>query len=359
VGAECWCWAFSSNPAQASEEILKHGNGAALRRGINEAIDRRDSESAKRLRTRLLKDIPRDERDDLWLADVEHHLSELSKPDETESRKCKKPTRQYLGDPNIWRGFHDEFRGLAHEELAAARAGRRGHVLVANVSYEGPNDELGQWQVYGTRNERLRSAFDSISARAGLALQPPHGIDPRHYWLRHLFFNLLENRSKYVFQTAGNERGTIQPVCAASAMFCNRLVAESVALIAVQARVVARRPRASDTTGVGLENYVLIGRRRAKLVAKLIKELNALRPHMQIAEEDYSQLRKKYPKYEVFKICEKNPLASEFVKMLANRTRVNKLAYQLAAAHFGVSAATIETAWKRYKPKVKPERKPA
>lgn len=257
-----------------------------------------------------------------------------------------------LCDPDIWRGFHDEFEALAREELATARAGIKGEVLVAYVSYEGTTNDIGDWLVYGTPSERLRSDFDSIAARAGLALHPPRGVNPAHYWLRSLFLDLLGNRSKYLlFAKAPNESGIIQPVCAASAMFCNRLVAKSAALVAAQIKETVRQSRAHEKPVAVLSDNVRLGRRRAKLVAKLIKELNALRPHMQIADEDYSRLRNRFPKYQVFKICERNPSASEFVKRVADRPRVHTLAYELAAVHFGIAPATVKTAWKRYKPK--------
>lgn len=82
----CWCSAFTIDPAAASREIMKHGDAPALVRGVNEAIDRRDLDGAKSLRTQYLRKIPNDQRDDLWLADVERQLSELSKADETTSR---------------------------------------------------------------------------------------------------------------------------------------------------------------------------------------------------------------------------------------------------------------------------------
>jgi hypothetical protein len=108
-----------------------------------------------------------------------------------------------------------------------------------------------------------------------------------------------------------------------------------------------RRPTVSNNLTTAEVN----GRRRAKLVGRLIEELNALRPLMQIPEEDYPKLRAKNPKYRVFKICEKNPGASEHVKRVCDRPSINRLAYELAAVDCGVSASTIETAWKRYKPK--------
>jgi hypothetical protein len=101
---------------------------------------------------------------------------------------------------------------------------------------------------------------------------------------------------------------------------------------------------------------VLEGRKRAKLVGILIKELKALRPQMQIAEDDYPRLSKLHPQYTVFQICHQKPVAAHWVKLLPERRSINSLAYEIAAAHFGRTASTLETAWKDYKPRKKARR---
>jgi hypothetical protein len=100
-----------------------------------------------------------------------------------------------------------------------------------------------------------------------------------------------------------------------------------------------------------LSNAKILGIRRAKLVARLIKELNALRPHLQIPEEDFPRLRKQHPRYQVFKICKEHPGAAKWINLVCERRRVESLAWELAAIECGVSPATVKTAWKRYKPK--------
>lgn len=96
-----------------------------------------------------------------------------------------------------------------------------------------------------------------------------------------------------------------------------------------------------------------LGRRRAQLVGQLITELNALKPELQVPEEDYTRLCSQYPDCQVFKICKQHATASKWVKLVPDRPRVNTLAYEIAAIHFGVTKATIQTAWKRYKPRSK------
>jgi len=100
-----------------------------------------------------------------------------------------------------------------------------------------------------------------------------------------------------------------------------------------------------------LSNAKILGIRRAKLVARLIKELNALRPHLQIPEEDFLKLREQHPRYHVFKICNKHPGAAKWVNLVCDRRRVESLAWELAAIECGISPATIKTAWKHYKSK--------
>jgi hypothetical protein len=93
------------------------------------------------------------------------------------------------------------------------------------------------------------------------------------------------------------------------------------------------------------------GCERAKLVGKLIGELNALRPHMEVPEDDYPVLKKQHPKYRVFKICEKHPAAAKFVHLVRDRRSVHSLAFEIAAIECQVRPATIKSAWKKYKPK--------
>jgi len=107
-----------------------------------------------------------------------------------------------------------------------------------------------------------------------------------------------------------------------------------------------------QTNSKSLSNAEGKGRRRASLVAQLIAELKALRPQMQVPEEDYPRLCKQNPKYKVFKICKKHPGASVLVQQVCDRRNVNQLAYKLAGMECSVSAATIETAWKHYKRKL-------
>jgi hypothetical protein len=94
-----------------------------------------------------------------------------------------------------------------------------------------------------------------------------------------------------------------------------------------------------------------LGRRRAELVGQLIKELNALRPQLQVPDEDYPKLVAENPGYEAFKIAKNHPAAAKYIKQTPDRPRVNTLAYKIAAIHFSVSSETIKNAWRKYKPR--------
>jgi hypothetical protein len=111
-------------------------------------------------------------------------------------------------------------------------------------------------------------------------------------------------------------------------------------------KLLTKRPRTSKSAAE------VRGLRRARLVATLITELNALRPLMQVPDDDFPKLAKENPNYETFKICIKHPGASQWVKRLPDRRNVHTLAFELAAAECGVRGATIQTAWKRFKNKL-------
>jgi hypothetical protein len=93
----------------------------------------------------------------------------------------------------------------------------------------------------------------------------------------------------------------------------------------------------------------LRGLRRARLVEKLISELNELRPLLQVPDDDFSRLMGECSNYEVFSICAKHKNAASWVKLLPERRGVHSIAYELAGIVHTVKASTIETAWKRYK----------
>jgi hypothetical protein len=87
------------------------------------------------------------------------------------------------------------------------------------------------------------------------------------------------------------------------------LVANAAKQLAVQQNHVRAHKSAVGSTSRAKRD----GDKRAKIVARLLKELNALRPQMQVPEDDYPKLRRENPKYLVFKICKKRASAGSWV----------------------------------------------
>jgi hypothetical protein len=89
---------------------------------------------------------------------------------------------------------------------------------------------------------------------------------------------------------------------------------------------------------------------RAKTVAKLIKELDILKPQMLEEESEYNSLRARYSDFLTFKIAERRPDLKTKILAIQSSTRHLRLAQQLAAAHHGRELSTIKDDWKRQKP---------
>ena len=89
--------------------------------------------------------------------------------------------------------------------------------------------------------------------------------------------------------------------------------------------------------------------RRARTVARLLGELDTLKPQME-SEEDYGALAARHKRFMCFRIARRFPdLRTKLENLQAHRQHV-RLAQELAAAHHGVSLATAQTDWKRHKP---------
>lgn len=89
---------------------------------------------------------------------------------------------------------------------------------------------------------------------------------------------------------------------------------------------------------------------RAITVAKLIGELNNLKPQMFEDDAEYSRLRAEYPHYLTFKVADTRPDLKTKVLSVRNSVRHIRLAQELAAAHSGRQLSTIQDDWKRHKP---------
>jgi hypothetical protein len=91
-------------------------------------------------------------------------------------------------------------------------------------------------------------------------------------------------------------------------------------------------------------------RARAKTVARLVQELNDLKPQMFEDESEYIRLRDLYPGFLTFEIAERRPDLKTKVLAIQGSTRHIRLAQELAGAHHGRELSTIQDDWKDFKP---------
>lgn len=92
------------------------------------------------------------------------------------------------------------------------------------------------------------------------------------------------------------------------------------------------------------------GKVRAETVAKVIEELNILKPQMFEDEAEYNELRNRYSDFLTVAIAGKRPDLKQKILCIRGSVRHIRLAQEIAAAHYGLSRETIADAWKRYKP---------
>ena len=96
--------------------------------------------------------------------------------------------------------------------------------------------------------------------------------------------------------------------------------------------------------------HILPAEKRARTVAKIIKELGVLKPGM-YGQSDYDHLREENTNFLTFKVAEKRAdLQTKILNLQANR-RYYRLAQELAAAYHGRELSTLQTDWKKHKPK--------
>lgn len=127
-----------------------------------------------------------------------------------------------ITDPDVWKDFHDKFKALVDEELKVAPHNVRDRWLRAYVGDRGKNTEIGSWWLSAGLNEGFQARFDVAATRAGVALGPTQGTNPRDYWLHKVFTHLLKRPSDLLL-AANKHGGIILRVCEASAVYCVRL----------------------------------------------------------------------------------------------------------------------------------------
>ena len=90
-------------------------------------------------------------------------------------------------------------------------------------------------------------------------------------------------------------------------------------------------------------------KKRAADVAKIIRELDLLKPQM-YGEADYIDLKEQHPDFLSFEIADqRKDLKLRLVNIQGHRRHI-RLAQELAAAKHGKNLSTIQTDWKDHKP---------
>lgn len=101
--------------------------------------------------------------------------------------------------------------------------------------------------------------------------------------------------------------------------------------------------------GEGPDGSRTAKRARAMTVARIIEELNTLKPQI-VDEADYRKLNLQFPAFLTFKAAATRADLKTKVLSIAGSARHIRLAQELAAAHHGRELATIQDDWKDHKP---------
>lgn len=119
----------------------------------------------------------------------------------------------------------------------------------------------------------------------------------------------------------------------------------------------ARSVRSAESKAVpkqsachGKKRQISPSEKRAQTVATLINELNRLKPDM-YGRPDYERLERENSKFLSFREAAKRPELKEKLLNLQAHRRHYRLAQELAAAYHGRQLSTLQTDWKKHKPK--------
>jgi hypothetical protein len=106
-------------------------------------------------------------------------------------------------------------------------------------------------------------------------------------------------------------------------------------------------PQGETVPSPGTES---INRVRARTVAKVIEELDILRPLI-LGPKDYLDLRPKFADFVTFEVTERHPALKDKLLHIQDHSRRHyRLAQEIAGAYHGRKLTTIQTDWKRFKP---------
>jgi hypothetical protein len=111
-------------------------------------------------------------------------------------------------------------------------------------------------------------------------------------------------------------------------------------------------PERADNKDLGhrLTSTQIAQQTRAQTVARLITELDKLKPQMFEDEKEYNELSAQYPDFLAFKIAETRPDLKRKILAIRGSVRHILLAQELTAAHYGREVSTIQEDWKNFKP---------
>lgn len=110
------------------------------------------------------------------------------------------------------------------------------------------------------------------------------------------------------------------------------------------------KSKAPSRKRLSKSRHILPAEKRARTVARIIDELNVLKPLM-FYESDYDELKRKHSKFITFKAAARRGELKEKVLNLQDQRRHYRLAQELAAAYHGRELSTLQTDWKKHKPK--------
>lgn len=111
-------------------------------------------------------------------------------------------------------------------------------------------------------------------------------------------------------------------------------------------------PQANATPSEGLAKTkpISTSEKRAQTIAKIIEELDILKPRI-YGQSDYDQLEREYPDFLSFKVAALRKNLQLKLLHIQDHRRHYRLAQELAAAHHGLELSTLQTDWKKHKPK--------
>ncbi len=310
-----------------------------------------------------------------------------------------------IADSQFWRDIEARFRAIQSRKIPVHGVPWVDDSLYAVWLATAWSETGDEWRLDGA-NPTVRVNFEWLAERAAVELGHRGGRSAVVFWL-----DLLRRDSPNYKGAGGGrelndlipaEHGKIDRVCEASADYCLRLetqdrIKATCAMAKDEFNLTEAIAQAEEPYQVGKENVVdadtplavrevpkmlaqegeappvphatsrlevvpaprLSGEfdsaraakeARAMTVAKLIKELNDLKPQIFEDEAEYTRLRAQYPVFLTFSIADKRPDLKQKVLAIRSSTRHIRLAQELAAAHHGRQLSTIQDDWKDHKP---------